>query len=140
MGLFETLNTISQDVVDSQPKTVLGTVTNYYDGSCTVATDDGTFENIKCINIPKIGSACILIPVGEEYTCIPNETEDTAMIYALGLGKFHIDNNNDLIYDTAIGGNNPFSLNSNGDLIVDLDNTYKDKFKINDEGDLIYEL
>ena len=140
MGLFDTITSMAQDVVDNQPKTVLGTVTNYYDGSCTVATDNGTFENIKCVNVPKIGSACLLIPVGEEYTCIPNETDDTAMIYALGLGKFRIDNNDDLIYDTAIGGTNPFSLNNNGELIVDLDNTYKDKFKINDEGDLIYEL
>ena len=140
MGLFGTITSVAQDVVDNQPQTTYGTVTNYYDGSCTVATDTGTFENIKCINIPKIGSACLLIPVGEEYTCIPNETDDTAMIYAIGLGKFHIDNNDDLIYDTAIGGTNPFSLNNNGDLIVDLDNSYKDKFKINEEGDLIYEL
>jgi hypothetical protein len=140
MGLFDTITSMAQDVVDNQPKTVLGTVTNYYDGSCTVATDNGTFENIKCVNVPKIGSACLLIPVGEEYTCIPNETDDTAMIYALGLGKFHINEQGHLIYETAIGGTNPFSINNNGHLIVNLDNSYKDKFKINEEGDLIYEL
>ena len=30
MGLFDTITSMAQDVVDNQPKTVLGTVTNKY--------------------------------------------------------------------------------------------------------------
>ena len=139
MGLFGTITSVAQDVVDNQPQTTYGTVTNYYDGSCTVATDTGTFENIKCINIPKIGSACILIPVGEEYTCIPNEVDDTAMIYGIGLGKFHINDEGNLLYDMGIGRTNYFSINSNGDLIVNLDSATNQKFSINENGEVVYD-
>ena len=139
MGLLDTISNVAQDVIDQQPQTLYGTVTNYYEGSCTVATDTGTFENIKCINIPKIGSACLLIPVGEEYTCIPNEIEDTAMIYALGLGKFHIDDEGNLLFDMGIGRTNYFSINSNGDLIVNLDSATNQKFSINENGEVVYD-
>lgn len=141
MGLFETLNTIAQDVVDSQPKTVYGTVTKYYDGSCTVETDDGILENIQCVNIPKIGTACLLIPIDDTYNCIPNEIDDTTSLYAMGLGKFKVDENGDLLLDLPIGVGNYFNLNNNGDLIVDLNGDSREQqFSINENGDVIYEL
>ena len=139
MGLFETLNTIAQDVVDSQPKTVYGTVTKYYDGSCTVETDDGILENIQCVNIPKIGTACILIPIEDTYNCIPNEIDDTTSLYAMGLGKFHINDDSDLNYELPIGITNYFTLNNNGDLIINLDAVTNQRFSINDDGCVIYE-
>ena len=139
MGLFETLNTIAQDVVDSQPKTVYGTVTKYYDGSCTVETDDGILENIQCVNIPKIGTACLLIPIDDTYNCIPNEIDDTTSLYAMGLGKFHINDDSDLNYELPIGITNYFTLNNNGDLIINLDAVTNQRFSINDDGCVIYE-
>lgn len=138
MGLFNTMTNIAQDTIDKQPKTVYGTVTYYYNGSVTVTTDNGTFENIRCSGIPKIGSSCVLIPVGDEYTCLPNEVDDTSMIYAMGLGKFKINEDGDLLFDLAIGVSNYFSINNNGDLIVNLDNATNQKFKIDTYGDVIY--
>lgn len=65
---------------------------------------------------------------------------DDQMIYALGLGKFHIDENGDLILDLPIGVANYFELNENGDLIVDLgDSEQEQRFSLNEEGDVIYE-
>ena len=51
MGLFDTLTNMTQDTIDSQPKSLYGTVTRYYDGACTVKTDDGILENIQCVNV-----------------------------------------------------------------------------------------
>ena len=138
MGLLDTIKDITQDTIDSQPKTLYGTVTKYYDGTCTVETDDGLLENIKCINIPRIGTACLLIPVDDEYNCIPNEIDDTTTLYALGLGKFTINEEGNLLYDLPIGVTNYFSI-SNGNLTVNLDNVTNQKFSINDEGCVIYE-
>ena len=141
MGLLDTIKDITQDTIDSQPQTLYGTVTKYYDGSCTVETDDGILENIQCVNIPKIGTACILIPVEDTYNCIPNEIDDTTSLYAMGLGKFKVDENGDLLLDLPIGVENYFSLNNNGDLIVDLNGDSREQqFSINDDGDVIYEL
>jgi hypothetical protein len=139
MGLLKTITDITQDTIDKQPKTLYGTVTRYYQGTCTVETDDGTLENIKCINIPQIGTACLLIPVDDEYNCIPNEIDNTTTLYALGLGKFNIDNNGDLHYELPIGVTNYFSINNNGDLIINLDNITNQRFSINDDGCVIYE-
>ena len=138
MGLLDAMQSIAQDTVDNQPQTVYGTITQYYNGTVTVNTDNGTFENIKCSGIPKIGSACMLVPVGDEYNCIPDEFDDTAMIYALGLGKFSINSDGDLIVDLGIGVSNYFSITSNGDLTVNLDSETNQKFKINENGDVIY--
>ena len=138
MGLFKTMGKIAQDTIDNQPQTMYGTVTAYYDGAVTVKTDEGVLEGIKCINIPKIGSACLLIPVNGEYNCIPNEIDDTGMIFAMGLGKFNIDDNGDLIYELPIGVTNYFSINNSGDLIINLDNVTNQRFSINDDGDVIY--
>ena len=138
MGLLDTLKKVAIDVINEQPKTMYGTVTKYYDGSVTVETDDGLLENIKCVNVPKIGTACILVPVGEEYTCIPNEMDDSTEIYAKGLGKFTVNDDGDLIYDLSVGISNYFSLSNDGDLIVNLDETTNHKFSIED-GCVIYE-
>lgn len=141
MGLFDTLTNMAQDTIDSQPKSLYGTVTRYYDGACTVKTDDGILENIQCVNIPKIGTSCLLIPINGEYNCIPNEIDDTTSIYAMGLGKFHVDDEGNLLLDLPIGVENYFSLNTNGDLIVDLNGDSREQqFSINDDGDVIYEL
>ena len=65
---------------------------------------------------------------------------DDQMIFALGLGKFHIDENGDLILDLPIGVDNYFELNEDGDLIVDLgDSEQEQRFSLNEEGDVIYE-
>ena len=137
MGLLETIQSTASDVIDSQPKTVQGTVKSYHEGVCTVETSDGLMENLPCVNIPKIGTGCLVVPSDGEYTCIPNEVDDSAMIFAMGLGKFTIDNNNDLLYELPIGVTNYMSL-SNGDLIVNLDNTTNQKFSIDNNGDVIY--
>ena len=71
MGLLDTLQTVVQDEIGKQSSTVLGTVIAFYDGTCTVRTDEGTFENIKCANTPVLGSPCLLIPVNDEYISIP---------------------------------------------------------------------
>ena len=139
MGLLESITSIASDVVNSQPKTVYGTVVRYYQGTVTVRTDDGLMENVKCVNIPKIGTGCLLVPVDGEYTCIPNEIDDTGMIYAMGLGKFTVKENGDLIYDLPIGVTNYFSLNNNGDLIVGLDSATNQRFSIDSDGCVIYE-
>ena len=139
MGLLETIKDIAQDTIDNQTKPLYGTVTKYYDGSCTVETDDGILENIQCVNIPKIGTACILIPIEDTYNCIPNEIDDTTSLYAMGLGKFHINDDGDLNYELPIGITNYFTLNNNGDLIINLDAVTNQRFSINDDGCVIYE-
>lgn len=138
MGLFNTITNITNDTLDSQLQTMTGIIKTYYNGACTVETDDGVMENVKCVNIPKIGSECILMPVDEEYQCIPNEIDDTSTIYAMGLGKFSINNEGDLLFELPIGSTNYMSINNNGDLIVNLDNETNAKFKIDDNGDLTY--
>ena len=138
MGLLETIKQIIQDTIDQQPRILYGTVTYYYEGTATVNTDNGVFENIRCANTPKIGCACILLPVKDEYFCIPQETDDTNQIYAEGLGKFNINDDGDLIIDLPIGVTNYFSINNNGDLIINLDDETNQKFSINDDGDVIY--
>ena len=138
MGLLDTIQGITEDVISEQPRTLYGTVMSYYDGTVTVETDDGLLENIPCVNIPKIGTACLLVPVSDEYTCIPNEIDDTIGLYAMGLGKFSINSDGDLLYDLPIGASNYFSLSS-GDLIVNLDSTTNQRFSINDDGCVIYE-
>ena len=141
MGLLETIKDIAQDTIDNQSKPLYGTVTKYYDGSCTVETDDGILENIQCVNIPKIGTACLLIPIDDTYNCIPNEIDDTTSLYAMGLGKFKVDENGDLLLDLPIGVDNYFNLNNNGDLIVDLNGDSREqRFSIDENGDVIYEL
>jgi hypothetical protein len=141
MGLLETIRNTATDVVESQPKTVQGTVKSYHEGVCTVDTVDGVMENLPCVNIPKIGSACLVVPSDGEYTCIPHEIDDTLSLYSLGLGKFWIDDNGDLQLELAIGTENYFSIDNNGDLIVDLDgDSREENFSINDDGDVIYEL
>ena len=139
MGLLDTIKDITQDTIDSQPQTLYGTVTKYYDGSCTVETDDGILENIQCVNIPKIGTACILIPIEDTYNCIPNEIDDTTSLYAMGLGKFNINDDGDLNYELPIGITNYFTINNNGDLIINLDAVTNQRFSINDDGCVIYE-
>ena len=42
MGLLDTLQTVVQDEIGKQSSTVLGTVIAFYDGTCTVRTDEGT--------------------------------------------------------------------------------------------------
>jgi hypothetical protein len=139
MGLLETIQATASDVYDQKPSTMTGVVKSYQDGAVTVETSDGLMENIKCVNIPKIGSACLLVPVESEYQCIPNEIDDTASIFAMGLGKFHIDENGDLIVDLPIGVSNYFSIDNNGHLIVDLDgDSREENFSINSDGELIY--
>jgi hypothetical protein len=139
MGLLETIQKTAKNEIDSQPPTMNGTVKSYYDGAVTVETDDGVMENIRCVNVPRIGSACLLIPVGEEYTCIPNEFDDSAEIFARGLGKFHINESGHLIVDLPIGVSNYFSIDNNGHLIVDLDgDSREENFSINSDGELIY--
>ena len=137
MGLLETIQSAATDVVESQPSTLTGKVKSYYDGAVTVETSEGTLENIPCVNVPKIGTNCIVLPVDGDYQCIPNEVDDTAMMFALGLGKFTIDSNDDLIYELPIGVTNYMSL-SNGDLIVNLDSSTNQKFSIDSNGDVIY--
>ena len=66
---------------------------------------------------------------------------DDQMIFALGLGKFNINENGHLILTLPIGVDNYFNIDNSGHLIVDLDNTTEEhKFSINDDGDVIYEL
>lgn len=63
---------------------------------------------------------------------------DDTMIYALGLGKFNINSDGDLILTLPIGVDNYFSIDNNGDLIVDLDSTEAERFSINSKGEMIY--
>ena len=63
---------------------------------------------------------------------------DDQMIYALGLGKFNINNDGDLIYTLPIGVENYASISDDGDLIIDLDSSEAEKFTINDNGEVIY--
>ena len=65
---------------------------------------------------------------------------DDTLIYALGLGKFHINEDGDLMLDLPIGVENYFELNEDGDLIVDLgDPELEQHFSMNEEGDVIYD-
>lgn len=137
MGLLESMQNIANDAIDSRLKTMKGTVKSYHEGVVTVETDDGELENITCVNIPKIGTSCLLVPAYEEYMCIPTEVDDIAKIFALGLGKFNINRDGDLILELPIGVTNYFSIDD-GDLIVDLDSATNEKFKIDSNGDVIY--
>lgn len=64
---------------------------------------------------------------------------DDTLIFALGLGKFEINSDGDLLLTLPIGVENYFSIDNNGDLIIDLDGSdMEENFSINDEGDVIY--
>ena len=63
---------------------------------------------------------------------------DETIIYALGLGKFNINNEGDLIYTLPIGVENYASISDDGNLIIDLDTSEAEKFTINDNGEVIY--
>ena len=63
---------------------------------------------------------------------------DDQMIYALGLGKFNIDDNGDLIFALPIGVENYASISEDGDLIIDLADSETERFSINDKGEVIY--
>lgn len=71
MGLFETIENVTQDTLNSQPSALLGKVIAFYGTTATVETNEGAFENIKCVSVPSEGRGCVLLPVGEEYICIP---------------------------------------------------------------------
>jgi len=65
---------------------------------------------------------------------------DDQMIFSLGLGKFEINSDGDLILTLPIGVDNYFEIDSNGDLIVNLDDSdIEERFSINDDGDVIYD-
>ena len=76
MGLMDTFVSIVNDVVEGKPSTLFGRIINYYENTVTVETDNGLLENIKCVNVPVIGSPCILVPVDEEYICIPTQMDE----------------------------------------------------------------
>ena len=63
---------------------------------------------------------------------------DDQMIFAMGLGKFNINSDGDLIFTLPIGVENYASINEDGDLIIDLDSTEAERFNINDKGEVIY--
>ena len=63
---------------------------------------------------------------------------DDQMIYALGLGKFKINTDGDLIFTLPIGVENYAGISEDGDLIIDLDSTEAKRFNINDKGEVIY--
>lgn len=60
------------------------------------------------------------------------------MIYALGLGKFQINSDGDLILTLPIGIENYFNITEDGDLTVNLADSENTKFTINEKGDLMY--
>lgn len=72
----DNIKLISESIIDSRPSTNFGRVIKYYQNTVTVETDDGVLENIKCVNIPKVGSPCVLLPIGEEFVCIPTEMDE----------------------------------------------------------------
>ena len=63
---------------------------------------------------------------------------DDQMIFAMGLGKFNINSDGDLIFTLPIGVENYASINEDGDLIIDLDDSEAERFSINDKGEVIY--
>ena len=75
VSFLETLQTVSQDIIDTQPSNIYGTIIKEYENTVTVETEDGTFENLLCIGTPVLGSACILLSVDEEYICLPVEIQ-----------------------------------------------------------------
>ena len=75
-SLIENIQAISENVIQNQPSANFGRVIRYYDDTVTVETDDGVLENIKCVNVPQIGSPCVLVPVRGEFVCIPNDVDE----------------------------------------------------------------
>lgn len=76
MTLFDAIQSISENAIANQPSVEYGTVTKFYENTVTVKTDeDQLLENILCVSTPKIGCACILVPVGEEFVCVPLELD-----------------------------------------------------------------
>jgi hypothetical protein len=75
-GFLDNIQPIVEDVINAKPQAKLGIVKQFYGNTATVQTSDGTLENIKCVSVPVIGSNCVLVPVGEEYVCIPFLMED----------------------------------------------------------------
>lgn len=72
-GLFGTLQGIAQDAIDDLPSIVYGQAIQYYDGTVTVRTDEGTLENIRCVGTPVNGCSGVVIPVDGEHVYIPLE-------------------------------------------------------------------
>lgn len=64
---------------------------------------------------------------------------DDTMIFAMGLGKFSINSDGDLLLDLPIGVENYFSI-TDGDLIVDLDDSDMEKRFSIQNGDVIYDI
>ena len=70
-SFFESIQSIAGGVVDTMPSTVFGRVIRYSDNTVTVETSDGVLENIKSVNNPHVGGACILVPVEDDFVCVP---------------------------------------------------------------------
>ena len=65
---------------------------------------------------------------------------DDVAINALGLPKFNINTEGDLIAELPIGITNYCEINEDGDLILNISDSQASKFNINNNGDVIYEL
>lgn len=126
------------------------TITNINDNTVDCKEDDGTIHKnvINSTNFNLNIDDTVLLGFVDNNIYNPMITggvnvkgADDTMIYALGLGKFNINSDGDLILTLPIGVNNYFSIDNNGDLIVDLDDATAEKqFSINEDGDVIYEL
>ena len=117
------------------------------DGTVNCKDDDGTIHKnvINSTNLQLSKDDTVLLGFIDNDIYQPMVTGgvnvkcgDDTLIYALGLGKFNIDSNGDLIYNLPIGVTNYASINSDGDLIIDLNEFENSKFRINNEGEVIY--
>lgn len=123
------------------------TITNVNkDNTVDCREDDGTLHKnvINSTNLPLSIDDTVLLSFIDNNIYNPMITggvnvkcADDNMIYALGLGKFHINDDGDLIVTLPIGVENYFSL-EDGDLIVTVDESESTRFNINDKGELIY--
>ena len=124
------------------------TVTNINpDKTIDCREDNGTIHKnvINTTNLPLNTDDVVLLSFVDNNIYQPMITggvqvksADDQMIYALGLGKFQINNDGDLTYTLPIGIENYTSINEDGDLIIDLDSTEAKRFNINDKGEVIY--
>jgi len=116
------------------------------DNTVDCKEDNGTIHKnvINSTNIPLSIDDTVLLSFIDNNIYNPMVTggvtvknADDNMIFALGLGKFHINNDGDLILTLPIGVDNYFSI-EDGDLIIDIDESESTRFNINSKGDLIY--
>ena len=133
-------------LIDQLPANQEVTVTGVYDGNFVDVQPGNRDEILTYIptNTPgKIGDEGVLIflngDINNPFVMLNIPQVDEAIILALGVGLFHINDEGHLIVELPMGVENPFHIDDNGHLIVELPDGASNDYRLNGtDGHLYY--